>query len=227
MKNILKYFIIIAIFCVNLLGLSKMIFSAKEFFAIQFFAFIIFFISAAIILYYLYKNRMAAWVMLLLFFAAYLINITFLYFYSENQILFVFLIFASVIGFLLSIDNLQGRKIKPYETEIIHEAEQINKAEQAIEKTSQERIQEYKKEILREADEIKKAERKIKEIIIKSSSDKTEKKKTQQFVASRKGKKYHVSSCRWAEKILPKRKINFQSKKQAEEEGFKPCDCVK
>ncbi|MDD5086502.1 MAG: hypothetical protein PHV16_01990 [Candidatus Nanoarchaeia archaeon] len=236
MKNISKYFIIIAIFCVNLIGLLKMIFSISEFFVIHLFAFFVFFISAIIISCYLYKNRMAAWIMLLLFFAAYLIDITFLYLYSQNQLLFVLLILTSVIGFLLSIDNIRGKRIIDYERRIIHESKELEKAEERLEEVNEDKILEYRNEILREAEELAKAEVKIKEEISyrKDEADKAEaritkkpKKKIQIYVSSRKGEKYHVPNCRWAKKILPKRKLTFESREQAESEGLKPCECVK
>jgi hypothetical protein len=215
----------VVLFFVNLVGLAVMIFKIKDFFAIEFFALLVFIVSSIVILYYIYKNRMAAWIMSLLFFAAYLINITLLYFYFQNQLLFVVLIFSSVVGFILSIENIKHRKISTYEREIIKEAKELTKAEEELEKKTPEIS-------LNESKSSKyffgPKERKIKkETRKKPVKKKTTKKAEKLYIASRKGTNYHVPECRWARKILSKRKVTFKTKKDAEKEGFKPCDCVK
>jgi len=237
MKNIFKYFIVITIFFVNLIGMAAVIFNSESLFAMELFVFLFFVFSAFLISYYLYKNRMAAWIMSLFFFAAYLINITLLYFYFQDQLLFVFLIFTSVIGFLFSIDNIKERRIKVYERKLIHEAEELSKAEEEIKEVNEDEIAEYKRELIHEAEELSKAEKNIKEKTIYEKdkpsqsgarTTKKPKKKIQRlYVASRKGENYHVLGCRWARKILPKRKLTFKTREEAEREGFKPCDCVK
>ena len=80
-----KYFIIIAIFFINFVGLTSLIFSIKPFFIPELVVLSLFLISSVIIMYNLYHNREEIWIMSLLFFAAYLINITFLYFYSQSE----------------------------------------------------------------------------------------------------------------------------------------------
>ncbi len=47
------------------------------------------------------------------------------------------------------------------------------------------------------------------------------------YVASKMGKKFHIPKCDWAEKIHEKRRVWFESKEEAEKEGFKACECVK
>lgn len=47
------------------------------------------------------------------------------------------------------------------------------------------------------------------------------------YVAPKTGKKFHVTSCPFAQNIKPKNKVKFHSKVKALNEGFKPCKCVK
>jgi len=214
-----KYFIIITIFFINLIGLISIIFGIGPFFISELLLLFLFLVSAVIIMYNLYHKREEVWIISLLFFAAYLINITFLYFYSQNQALFVLLILTTIIGFIISIENIKG-KIKAksaYEKEILREAEELTKAEKYFEeKTPDIVVEEVKPSEYFTETRVKKPEKK--ETAIKS---------LKKYVASRKGINYHDPKCRWARKILPKRKIILKSKKEAEEEGFKPCKCVK
>jgi len=49
-----------------------------------------------------------------------------------------------------------------------------------------------------------------------------------EFVGSKSGSKYHISTCYWVEKIKAENKIYFSSKSQAENEGYEPCSsCLK
>jgi len=207
-----KYFIIIAIFFINFIGLTSLIFSIKPFFIPELAVLSLFLISSVIIMYNLYHNREEIWIMSLLFFAAYLINITFLYFYSQNQALFVLLILTTIIGFIMSIENIRGRtRVRPeYEKEVMREAEELTKAEEELPDLIVEEVKPSKQFV----------ETKIKK-------KKITKKPLKKYVASRKGVNYHEPKCRWARKILPKRRIWFKNRKEAEEEGFKPCECVK
>jgi len=207
-----KYFIIIAIFFINLIGLTSTIFSIKTFFIFELLVFSLFLISAVVIMYFIYHNRKEAWIVALFFFAAYFINITFLYFYSQNQALFVLLILTTIIGFIMSIENIRGRirARSEYEKEVMREAEELTKAEEELPDLIVEEVKPSKQVV----------ETKIKK-------KKITKKPIKRYVASRKGANYHEPGCRWARKILPKRKIWFKTKKEAEEDGFKPCVCVK
>ena len=214
-----KYFILIPILFINLIGMASIIFKIKNFFVPELLVLLLFIISAVIIAYNLYNQRRAAWIIALLFFAAYFINITFLYFYSQDQALFVLLMLTTIIGFILSIENIKG-KIRPrseYEKEIIHEAKELAKAEKHIEEESPDIV----------VEEVKPSKHFVETIVKKPKKKKITKKQIKRYIASRKGVNYHELKCRWARKILPKRKIWFKSKKEAEEEGFKPCDCVK
>jgi hypothetical protein len=47
------------------------------------------------------------------------------------------------------------------------------------------------------------------------------------YVASKDSKKFHITSCPFAQNIKPKSKIRFKSKVKAFNEGLKPCKCVK
>ncbi|MBU1204386.1 MAG: hypothetical protein KKA61_02600 [Nanoarchaeota archaeon] len=214
-----KYFIIIAIFFINLIGLTSIIFNIKDFFVPELLVLLLFLISAVIITYNLYNQRRAAWIMALLFFAAYFINITFLYFYSQNQALFVLLMLTTIIGLIMSIENIKG-KIRPrseYEREIMHEAEELTKAEKHLEGEIPDII----------VEELKPSKHFVETRVKKPKKRKIAGKPIKRYIASRKGVNYHEPKCRWARKILPKRKIIFKSKKEAEEDGLKPCKCVK
>ena len=51
------------------------------------------------------------------------------------------------------------------------------------------------------------------------------KKKT--FIASKEGKKFHLSNCPYAQNIKPKMKLTFKSRITPLNAGYKPCNCVK
>ncbi len=211
-----KYFIIIAIFFINFIGLTSIIFSIKPFFMFELLVLFLFFISAVVSMYYIYHNKEEAWIVALFFFAAYFINITFLYFYSQNQALFVLLILTTIIGFIMSIENIKGKAKTRPKKEIVSEEEPIK-----IERPSEPEIPDIFVE------ELKPSKHFVETKVKKPKKKKITKKPIKRYVASRKGVNYHDLKCRWARKILPKRKIWFKTKKEAEEDGFKPCVCVK
>jgi len=214
-----KYFIVIILFFISIIGLASTIFNIKDFFVPELLVLLLFLISAVIITYNLYNQRRTAWIMSLFFFAAYLINITFLYFYSQNQALFVLLILTTIIGFIISIENIKG-KIKAksaYEKEILREAEELTKAEKYFEEKTPDIV----------VEEVKPSEHFTETRVKKPEKKKTAIKSLKGYVASRKGINYHDPKCRWARKILPKRKVWFKDRKEAEEEGLKPCKCIK
>ncbi len=47
------------------------------------------------------------------------------------------------------------------------------------------------------------------------------------YVASKEGKKFHMSNCPFAQNIKPKTKIKFKTKTKPLNLGYKPCSCVK
>ena len=210
------YSVIVVIFFISIIGLTNLILNIKDFFFPELLILLLFLISAVIITYNLYNKRRTAWIMSLFFFAAYLINITFLYFYSQNQALFVLLMLTTIIGFILSVENIKGkiRARSKYEKEVLHEADELVKAEKHFEEKLPDIV----------VEEVKPSKQHAK---IRVKKIKITKKPLKRYVASRKGVNYHDIKCRWARKILPKRKIFFKNKKEAEEEGFKPCKCVK
>jgi len=213
------YSMVIVIFFISIIGLTNLILNIRDFFIPELLVLLLFIISAVIITYNFYNQRRTAWIMSLFFFAAYLINITFIYFYSQNQALFVLLMLTTIIGFILSIENIK-RKIKPrlkYEKEILREADELVKAEKHFEEKLPDIF----------IEELKPSKQNAKIKVKKPKKKKITKKPIKRYIASRKGVNYHEPKCRWARKILPKRKIWLKSKKDAEEEGFKPCKCVK
>lgn len=46
---------------------------------------------------------------------------------------------------------------------------------------------------------------------------------TGKFVGSKESDKYHLPTCRWAEKIVPENRIWFQTEEEAIKAGYKPC----
>ena len=47
------------------------------------------------------------------------------------------------------------------------------------------------------------------------------------YVASKLGKKFHMSNCPFAQNIKPKTKVKFKTKTKALNLGYKPCSCIK
>ncbi len=217
MKTKPIYSMIVVIFFISIIGLTNLILNIKDFFVPELLILLLFLTSAVIITYNLYKKRRIAWIMSLFFFAAYLINITFLYFYSQNQALFVLLMLTTIIGFILSVENIKGKIKSRYEKEVLREADELVKAEKHFEEKLPDIV----------VEEVKPSKHLIEANIKKPKKKKITKKPLKRYVASRKGVNYHEQKCRWARKILPKRKIFFKNRKEAEEEGFKPCKCVK
>ena len=210
------YSMVILIFFISIIGLTNLILNIRDFFIPELLVLLLFIISAVIITYNLYNQRRTAWIMSLFFFVAYLINITFLYFYSQNQALFVLLMLTTIIGFILSIENIKGKAKTRPKKEIVGEEEHIK-----IERPSEPEVPDIVVE------EVKPSKHFVKTRVKKPKKKKITKKPIKRYIASRKGVNYHEPKCRWAKKILPKRKIFFKNRKEAEEEGFKPCKCVK
>ena len=46
------------------------------------------------------------------------------------------------------------------------------------------------------------------------------------YVASKKGKKFHIKECPFAKNIKPKSKLVFKTKTTALNRGYKPCRCI-
>ena len=47
------------------------------------------------------------------------------------------------------------------------------------------------------------------------------------YVASKEGKKFHLSNCPFAQNIKPKTKVTFKTKTKPLNLGYKPCSCIK
>ncbi len=47
------------------------------------------------------------------------------------------------------------------------------------------------------------------------------------YVASKLGKKFHLSNCPFAQNIKPKTRVKFKTKTRALNLGYKPCSCIK
>mgnify|MGYP000227011368 CR=1 FL=1 len=47
------------------------------------------------------------------------------------------------------------------------------------------------------------------------------------FVASKKGRRFHIPECPFAQNIKPKSKITFKTKDSALNQGYKPDSCIK
>jgi len=50
---------------------------------------------------------------------------------------------------------------------------------------------------------------------------------TGNYVGSQKSDKYHLPTCRWAEKILPENRVWFQTEEEAVGAGYQPCGVCK
>ena len=47
------------------------------------------------------------------------------------------------------------------------------------------------------------------------------------YVGSKKGKRFHMLKCPFAQNIKPKTKIIFKTKAKAFNKGYKPCSCIR
>lgn len=47
------------------------------------------------------------------------------------------------------------------------------------------------------------------------------------YISTKDGKKFHITSCPFAQNIKPKNRVKFKSKTKALNQGYKPCKCVK
>lgn len=62
--------------------------------------------------------------------------------------------------------------------------------------------------------------------ITKTITKKVPARKKVTYVASKSGKKFHITHCPFARNIKPKSQVKFKSKNTALNNGYKPCDCV-
>lgn len=53
------------------------------------------------------------------------------------------------------------------------------------------------------------------------------KKKSVTYIASKTGKKFHLTNCVFAKNIKPNKKVTFKTKDAMLNKGYKPCDCIK
>ncbi len=197
----LKYTAAIILVLAVLGGLAFIALSPEQIFFGNILAISSFFVLGLSAAYLLYREKQPVWAMLMFFFSASLIHSTYLFFSFQSQASFVYLMLTSIIGFVYSVDSIPKQstpaKLKNV-PDTLPELPSLDEPEIIVEKL----------------------------LPSEDTEKEQEQKQPESYVASRKGTKYHAAECRWALKILSKRRISFQSAKEAQDEGLKPCTCV-
>lgn len=184
--------------------------------------------------------------LLLVFYAVTLINTLFLYFnYGFRLYNFVLLSFVGLLGFVISLNKLDGSKLsklskgleipEPVYSELDKVTSQKASAEKLPEsKTIFEDI-EFEKADKKEVAELQKYTDEEKASAEKSFKAKEKKKDAEKysavyspgkFVASKSSTSYHAPKCEWAEKINKKNRVWLASKEDAKKKGYKAHSCL-
>ncbi len=151
-----------------------------------------------------------------LFFVAFLLIIANLFLLrSFTNSLYVVMLLCALIGFILSIPRKHCCKAKTKTCSSDQEPHSVVFDTPVEKKTVNQATSEVKSEL--------KAE--------KSSKKETEEKAAVSFspgkyMASTRGNVYHEAKCDWAKKVGKTNRLWFQSKKEAEDKGYKSHSCV-
>lgn len=181
-------------------------------------AFLIFIFIFAFAMFIVYNNKKWGWTLLgltiiLLLLNIFLISIIANVFGTAHITTLVF----SIIGLMLVLINFRQSN---YESQTMPEHEKIKEYYPYLDKmepqeeTKEELKQELKKEIKEELTEEQK----------KSSIDKRF--IPGKFVASKKANKFHTAKCDWAKRINKANQLWFNSREEAETQGFEADLCV-
>ena len=160
-----------------------------------------------------FYNNKKGWISIASILALMIIDIFFMFIFSglfrtSNLVT----ILSSLVGILIALlgaiqssHEQQGKGSGPY-----YPADDGKKIEAKEEISKEEMKQEIKEEIKDE----------LKEVSMKKSFF------PGKYVASRKANKYHTPKCDWANRIKKGNEVWFQSKEEAEKNGFEADECV-
>lgn len=113
-----KYFTILIILFLNVLGMILLVFRLKESFLLEFFLTILFLIVSIIILAGTYHNKNWAWKLATIYFLVYLINAFYLYMFTIRiSSRFSLTTLLSAVGFLMATVSIK-EEVKAKEPEI-------------------------------------------------------------------------------------------------------------
>lgn len=142
-------------------------------------------------------------------------------------------IFIFIIGFLLLFYNEYNRRIYKWQDLWFYMnnieknlSESFRRVRQDIVKLQEQVLQIVKTQAQFE-ERIGNMENKKSIKTVKIVRTPVVKSKAKHFIASKTGKKFHISECIFTKNIKPKDKLVFKSKNTALNAGYKPCDCVK
>ncbi len=132
---------------------------------------------------------------------------------SFTNSLYVVMLLCALIGFILSIPRKHCRKAKTCSSD--QEPHSVVFDTPVDKKTVSQAASEVKTEVKTEKSSKKEAEEKA---AVSFSPGK--------YMASTRGNVYHEAKCDWAKKVGKTNRLWFQSKKEAEDKGYKAHGCV-
>lgn len=194
-----KFLVAILINFVYMITLIPLVFSVTRFFYLELIllaAFLILSFLAATAMYFEHKW---SWPLYTFLFAAGLLNMMFVYFFSARIYLFAVSVIATVVGFLYSVLSLESTEEYEYD-----------KYKEKVDKGVGE------EEVI------------VEEITpLKGDFEKPKEKMARNYLGSLKRAEYHVPNCLAAKRITGKNKVWFATKEEAEEQGYSKHSCVK
>ncbi len=195
------YLTVLALLLINFICLFIVVFNLEKF-IFEFFISIIFLLTAIILVYSIYKNKIWSNKLAMAFFAANLLNIAFIFPLLSYNIMY--------LGLIILIVNIMGfsyfttRKKAGIIRKIGHI--ELPKTVSIVEPRPA--FAEYK--------QVTKPPKTIKKTF-----------KPGKYVASKTGTKYHSPKCDWAKRISKKNRVWLRDKAEARKKGYKKCSCVK
>jgi len=203
-----RYFIILGIIAVNLIGTLLMMFRLEQHFIAELILFGVVLLISLIVVIGTYSEKCWAWKLASLLFIFFMFNIFFMYFNATHgAIVTKGSAFLAALGFVIAVSSTGAKKKKiDFEKEVYEEIPSYIPPEIKIEPYGEEETIEEKKEI-------------------KSSVKKTV--KPGKFVASKTGSVYHTAKCEWAKKVQKQNQVWFNSKDEARKAGYKMHSCLR
>lgn len=203
-KPKVNFFLMDVILLIVLIGFIQIVFELKRFaFIIELMLLLVFLLALSVAMYVVYHNKKWGWTILGAVLILLVLN-TFLIFLLTGifDAYYIITVVFSAAGFVLILINLAATE--EAEPESSERDEKTRSYYPYIDK-------------MEPKDEAKKEE----------THAKVEKTFTPgKFVASKKANKFHTAKCDWALRISKPNRIWFNSKEEAEAEGFKADKCV-
>ena len=234
--NTTRFILILLTVYLSLLTTIFAVFRVEKYFVSELIIFVFLAIFALVVLAKQYREQKNASAFSTLFFSIVLINTLFLYFMPAAESLHIQVLYVMLVSALFGLlFSLTGQDIRQREHR--NNSEKDQGVRQIADEMPQVMSEVY--DIMEDAKKYEGSDQKPKSTgklkkptaaVSKSMKQSGKKDDSMplsgKFVASSIGRKYHLAECDLAKKIIKKNVIWFKTKSEAEENQYKPCNCV-